>query len=160
MPSQTKFQKDLAAGEKGERHVATTLKKYYGASSVSTVGKCKGFDFRLIFPQASELYECKVDFKAAATQNIFLEFECSGKDAGLASTVADKYAILVPHLNEILVFVPRLMMSYLKSSTHKIAKGGDGYRVRGYILPIKTAKEIAFVSVVPTSTRIAGPKAA
>jgi hypothetical protein len=108
-PSHSKFRADLAAGEKGERHVANTLKKFYGAQKVSRLGACKGFDFRLIFPDREEVYEVKTDFKAKDTGNLFFEYKCNGKDSGLTSTEADKWAILLPHLQVILVFCPKRM---------------------------------------------------
>lgn len=153
--SQTKFQADLAAGQKGERHVAATLKKHYGALKVSTAGQCKGFDFRLIFTEMSELYEVKTDFRAAKTGNLFFELMCAGKLSGLSSTTSDKWAILIPHLQHIMVFKPKWMLEELqKCSSARLLKGGDRMAVQGYVVAIDVVKEFPGVEMIPTNTRL------
>lgn len=158
--SRQKFLADLANGEKGERHVATTLKKHYGAASVSRIGACKGFDFRLIYAdEEHELFEVKTDFRAATTGNLFFEYECSGKPSGLTSTQADRWAILIPHLQSILVFRPTIMLRNLKKN--KAAReivGGDRRAVRGYVIAIKEIEKLTCVEKIPTNTRLTDGK--
>ncbi len=154
-PSSEKFSIDLKSGQKGERHVANVLKKAFEAERVSTVGAGKGFDFRLIYNNGTiELVEVKTDFMASKTGNLFFEYSCNGKDSGLKSTEAQKWAILIPHLQEILVTCPKKLFGYLLASTHKELKGGDRKAVKGYIVPIDAVKKLGFVKTIPTNTRI------
>lgn len=153
--SGTKFQTDLKSGEKGERHVANALKKAFEAAKVSKAGSGKGFDFRLIYDNGKdELVEVKTDFMSSKTGNLFFEYSCNGKDSGLKSTEAQKWAILIPHLQEILVTCPKKLFGYLLSSTHRELKGGDRKAVKGYIVSIETIKKLSFVKAIPTNTRI------
>lgn len=154
-PSQTKFRADLAAGEKGERHVANALKKFYGALKCSRIGACKGFDFRLMFEDREELFEVKTDFKAKNTGNLFFEYKCSGKDSGLLSTQADKWAVLLPHLQVILVFCPKRMLAYLrKSPKARRIIGGDRKAVEGFIIPLRFLINKAGIEAIFTKTRL------
>ena len=151
----SKFHADLAVGEKGERHVATTLKKHYGAQSISRIGACKGFDFRLVYSDKTELFEVKTDFKSRTTGNIFFEYFCNKKPSGLTSTQADKWAVLLPHLQLILVFTPAKMLKFLQTSKKaKDINGGDRNAVSGYVISIENIKALADVEQIPTNTRL------
>lgn len=158
----SKFHADLALGEKGERHVAGRLKEFYQAKSVSTIGKGKEYDFRLIYSDnSSSLIEVKTDLRSAKTGNLFFEFQCNGKNSGLAATTSDKWAVLVPHLQIILVFCPKIMLEYLQSSPDaKEIIGGDRRAVRGYIIKTETIRKLPRVETVATKTRLTWKKKA
>lgn len=150
-----KFKKDLAQGEKGERHVALALRRHYNAQKVSKLGQGKGFDFRLIFVDRSELVEVKTDFKSRTTGNLFFEIQCSGKPSGLSATQANKWAILIPHLQIILVFEPKEMLEYLQTSKEvRLIKGGDRNAVNGYVIGIDKIRNRSNVETINTNTRI------
>ena len=96
-------------------------------------------------------YEIKVDFRARQTGNFFLEVSCNKKDSGIYSTKADYYAIFTPRMKETnLYLVPvndlkRIINKY--SSSLECVNGGDGYRSRGYLLPIRRSlKEYLYIT--------------
>ncbi len=159
--STTKFLADLAMGEKGERHVANVLKKHYGADQISWIGRGKGFDFRLIYEAAHniELYEVKTDFRAKETGNLFFEYRCNNRLSGLTATQANKWAVLIPHMQVILVFCPKRMFNYLQK-TPKARKivGGDRMAVEGYVIPAKFLLGKSGVEMIPTKTRLTEKK--
>lgn len=155
MAEPTKFQRDLQAGQKGERHVANKLKSHFGAESWSRIGADKGFDFVLKFPSHTLRFEVKTDFKCAETGNLFLEYSCAKKDSGLISTTADKWAILVPHRQLIVVFCPIQMIAFLDSDSKvKTVRGGDRQAVRGKIVKLDYALTQPFIEQVDTNTTI------
>ena len=144
-------------GQKGERHVATKLKASYKADKIKWSEKgAKGSDFSLIFPDgALEVYEVKTDFRAEQTGNLFFEYKCNGRTSGLTATQADKWAVLLPHLQVILVFSPKRMFNYLQSSprARKIV-GGDRMAAEGYVVPISAVMEKQGVEVIKTKTNL------
>ncbi len=153
--SKRKFQADLALGEKGERHVATKLKKHYKANSISKTGAGKGYDFRLMFDNCAHLIEVKTDLKAKTTGNLFFEYQCNDKPSGLTSTQADKWAILLPHLQLILCFEPKEMLCFLQASSQaREVIGGDRRAVRGYVISIENVKKLKGIEQISTNTRI------
>lgn len=156
--SREKFHADLAAGEKGERHVAHFLKKQLRASSVSIKGKGKHFDFTLVYPNKTESVEVKTDFMAQKTGNLYMEFACNDKDSGLAITTADYWAVLVPHKQCIFLFCPKTMLSWLKTAQKKIIKGGDRKAVWGFVVSIEDVEAETFVKKFDTRTRLTGAK--
>ncbi len=155
MSNANKFQTDLENGKKGERHVAEFLKKQTSAISISRAFAGKAHDFVLSYKDGTKIsYETKTDFLAAKTGNIYFEYECSNKPSGLTATKANKWAILIPSDQTILVFCPQKMWNYLQKSSHKNLKGGDRKATSGYIVSIEILKELSFVQSFHTKTRL------
>jgi len=146
--SRQKFLSDLKAGQAGEEKVAKILKKVYGADSITQVSNGKAHDFKLHFGDKEETFEVKTDFMAAQTNNVFLEFCCNGKPSGLLATTSFRWAILLPHLNEVIVFCPKEIWSYLSKSKHKRVNGGDGGRASGYLIDIDTLESLPFTTSI------------
>jgi hypothetical protein len=140
-----KFQKDLQAGQLGERLVGSELSKILGAVSIK-FNNTQSHDFELVLPDGkTQTYEVKADFAAQKTGNIFLEYECSEKPSGLFATQSDKWVILLQHANSFYVFSPTDMMESLLTLKLRQVKGGDGYRARGFLLPVAKLETLSFV---------------
>ena len=96
----------------------------------------KAWDFRTNVAK----YEVKTDrlaYKYGGCRTMFIEFECSGNPSGINATEADYYIyIMVKPNDEYEMF--RIPVADLKTACDgcEIKKGGDGYRARGYIVPI------------------------
>lgn len=145
-----KFKSDLKNGKAGEQIVANRLKEFYKAKEIDNRDKGKLYDFILIYEDGSrKLFEVKTDFAAAKTGNLFFEYSCNSKQSGLLTTTADKYAFLVPHLKEILVFSPSSMYEKLINGRYRnITTAGDGGRVCGFIAPIEDIRATKFVEII------------
>lgn len=146
--SREKFLNDLEAGKAGEIKVAKILQKFYGADSISQISKGKHHDFTLIFDDKEEAFEVKTDFYAQKSGNIFLEFSCNSKPSGLLATQSFRWAILIPHINKVIVFCPKEIWSYLSKSKHKRVNGGDGGRASGYLIDIDTLESLPFTTSI------------
>jgi len=149
------FKKDLASGKAGERHVAAALKKHYGARRVLWKAAGRGLDFQLEIDGALIPFEVKTDFRAAKTGNVFLEISCSDKVSGLSATTAERWAVLVPHMQLILVFCPRRMASYLRRTKRaRLVNGGDRRASSGYVIPIKFLLGKNGIEIINTNTKL------
>lgn len=148
-----KFLNDLRAGQLGEFKVAQALQKIQLADSITHVDEGKAYDFILHFGDKKVTYEVKSDFMAAQTGNIFFEYYCNGVASGLSATQANKWAILLTHLNEIFLFEPVEMYAHLQTEhskrnpMYRHLSGGDGKRASGYVVPIEVIRELPFVEV-------------
>lgn len=141
------FLHDLCSGKVGEIRVAESLREIFGASVVHSLNKGKEYDFQMVFPdKRKETYEVKSDFMAERTGNVFFEYFCNRKPSGLTSTKADKWAVLLVHLDEIFVFCPKDMLNYLTKSKHRNLSGGDRNAVSGYVAPIDVIRKLDFVT--------------
>ena len=142
---QNKFQKDLQAGQLGERLVGGILKKNLGAAALK-FNATQSHDFELHFADGRvQTFEVKTDFAAQKTGNSYLEYECSDKPSGLFATKADQWVILLQHIKTFYVFSPTDMMKVLSTLKLRQVKGGDSYRARGFLLPILTLDGLPFV---------------
>lgn len=145
--NKAKFLTDLQAGKRGELIVGEALKKIFKADSVCYKSSGVEYDLSLIFSDKTERWEVKSDFRAANSGNCFFEYACNGKLSGLSATTAAKWAILIVHLNEIIIFEPQIMFDYLQKSSHRNLQGGDRNAVSGYIVPIDVLKGLSFLEV-------------
>ena len=137
------FEKDLAAGEEGERFVADVLLELRPDYTLTGIGeKAKGYDLRFARPGKSDaLVEVKRDRLGHETGFVFVEKSCSGKPSGIASTQATQWVFLVERVGVFLVGVERLRDALRHVGTP--VSGGDGRRARGHLLPHRTLRAIS-----------------
>jgi len=64
------------------------------------------------------------------------------------ATTAFRWAILLPHLNEVIVFCPKKIWKYLEKSKHRKVNGGDGFRSSGYLINIDALKGLDFSKTI------------
>jgi len=82
--------------------------------------------------------ECKRDFKAMETGNLFIEYESRGKPSGISTTHADYYSFSLSETVHIFIETKELKEICRKFiGTTKDVKGGDSNTSRGILLPIQ-----------------------
>ena len=87
--------KDLAFGQHWER-IAQQLLPVGEEVVEMPSGKFPDWDFRT----TARTYEVKADRRAAETGNFFVEFECSGRGSGVATTKADMWNLFLVRSEE------------------------------------------------------------
>jgi len=81
----------------------------------------------------SDAIEIKHDYKTVKTGNVFIEFECRGKQSGILTTKSDWYVF---KLDPLLVIAPTSWIATFMES-YPIGIGGDDDKSYGYLVPIK-----------------------
>jgi len=134
------FRKDLAFGKKYEE-----IAMKYAEDNIEVVvdipsGKCKEYDFKTnVFA-----YEVKADRMAYnyGCKSMFIEFECNNKDSGISATTADYwfYFMVKPDSTYVMYRIPTKLLKE-KCINSRIIGGGDGGRVRGYVVMVDDLQE-------------------
>ena len=82
------FDKDIKDGREAENQAIEIIsKKYNLAKEDIVICDTKEYDFKVI--SRNETYEVKNDLMAEKTGNIAIEYNCRGKDSGIATTKAN-----------------------------------------------------------------------
>jgi hypothetical protein len=134
------FRKDLAFGKKYEEIAMTYAEDHVEIIVDIPNGKCKEYDFKTnVFT-----YEVKADRMAYkyGCKSMFIEFECNNKDSGINSTKADYWFYFMVRPDSTYVAY-RIPVALLKSKCldSRIICGGDGGRVRGYVVMVDDLQE-------------------
>lgn len=139
-----KFQKNLDTGHLYEKKAL----KYLEYDSVEHMeGYFKEYDFIITKDNKEYKIEVKSDKQSQHTGNMVIEYECSGKPSGISSTTADFWIYFVVYTDEnwkpIKHKVYKIPIEDLKELVNDCRKvrGGDGYRSRMYLLPIKECEK-------------------
>ena len=82
--------------------------------------------------------ECKRDFKAHKTGNVYVEFECRGKPSGIATTEADYWVFVVgPDENDLRAYLTTTArLKALFEKADKRVPGGDGMLSMGALIKV------------------------
>lgn len=128
------FTRDLAFGKMWEE----TAMSLVGGGTPAPSGRFKPYDFI----SNGVKYEVKADRLAYkyGGNTMFVEFECSGELSGISTTEADvwMYFMVKPDGSYKVYTVPVPdLKEWCKGCPVKA--GGDGYRARGYIVPVRTS---------------------
>ena len=128
------FTQDLAFGKTWEA-IAMNL---VGGGTPAPEGRFKPYDFT----SNGVKYEVKADRLAYkyGGNTMFVEYECSGQPSGISSTEADvwMYFMVKPDGSYKCFCVPvEDLKEWCKGCVSK--SGGDGYRAKGYIVPVRTS---------------------
>jgi hypothetical protein len=141
-PSSAKFTEDLRTGQKAEAYIAIRLaQRCNGAVIPGPAGRFPGYDFS-IEKRETRRYECKADLASPETGRCFIEFRCSGKPSGIASTLADWYCHIVPG-KYVFVVRPKPFLEWLTRTESTTVCGGDGGRAEGYLVTVKDLLNLA-----------------
>jgi len=129
------FQADLSFGKKWELKAKTLLTLTECVVATAPEGQFKKWDFRT----CCGAYEVKADRLAYkyGCKTMFIEHECSGQPSGISSTEADYWVYFMVRPNGEYVAY-RIPVEALKKACEgcPVKSGGDGYRSRGYIVPV------------------------
>jgi len=133
------FTRDLTFGQKYEE-IAKKLLQPNEVVIDSPKGKFSDYDFK------SHLftYEVKADRLAYryGCKSMFIEFECGGKPSGINVSTADFwfYFMVKPDSSYVCYKVPIKVLRE-ECAKSRIVGGGDGGRVRGYIVITEKLQE-------------------
>jgi hypothetical protein len=132
------FNKDIIDGEDGEQIVLRDL-ILMGAKFISD-NKDNKYDLIVTRKNKRITYEIKTDVYCTPerdTGNMFIEFECRGKESGIMVTKADWFVTLYQGLNEIWYIKTNELLDLIKSQTFKeTSNSGDiGSKTKGYLIP-------------------------
>ena len=137
-----KFNADLKFGQKYEKILIDLIPH---DSYVLTCGYCKEYDFKLIIDNVEVKYEVKADRRSINTGNMVIEYECSGKASGIATTEAKYYAYFVvrPLDQWDLYIIPTDDLKTMINNREfkRTIKGGDGMRSRMYIFGLNQVQK-------------------
>lgn len=132
------FRKDLIEGEEGEQVVLSDLESL-GGEFISD-NKDNKYDL-LITKDGKELtYEIKTDVYCKPdrdTGNMFIEFECRGKDSGVRVSQADWFVTYYKHFNELWYIRTTDLLKLVETEDMRMTSnsGDAGSNTRGYLLP-------------------------
>jgi len=132
------FTKDLSFGKQWE---VTASQLVGGNVEFAPSGRFKPYDF----VADGVKYEVKADRLAYkyGGNTMFVEFECSGQPSGISTTEADfwMYFMVAPD-GSYKCFKYNVEELKQECVNCVVKKGGDGWRSRGYIVPVKTSAEV------------------
>jgi hypothetical protein len=133
---QQKFQKQLAQGQMFER---MALRYFPHETYEMTPKGCKTHDFTIRHKGNDVRVEVKSEILAFHTNNVAIEYECSGKPSGIRSTLADWWVhFIVDEENgnhEVFKIPVENLKKMVGSGHYRSVSGGDRYRSKMYIIP-------------------------
>jgi len=126
------FFTDLAFGKSFESYAMEIIGK---ECRPGPSGNFKPYDFT----SDGIKYEVKADKLTYKTGNLFIEYECSDKPSGITTSEAQMLFYFVINAEGIPDRIYLIETGFLKaliaSSDFRTVSGGDGYRVKGYLIP-------------------------
>jgi hypothetical protein len=138
----SKWLKDLAQGNMGEKIIAKYITNKKPNYKVAEFRNDKKYDFRLSSSTESDLtFEVKTDryehIKGFKTYNIFIETSCSGRDSGVMSSEADYFVYYFPDFEEAYFISSDKLREFVREHNEDgdgiewKSQSGDGGRVEG-----------------------------
>lgn len=132
------FRKDLIEGEDGEKVVLSDLESL-GGEYISD-NKDNKYDLLIRKDNKELTYEIKTDVYCKPnkdTGNMFIEFECRGKDSGVRVSQADWFVTYYKHFNELWYIKTTDLLNLVETEDMRMTSnsGDAGSNTRGYLLP-------------------------
>ena len=132
------FKKDLIEGEEGERVVLTDLESMGG--KLISDNKNNKYDLLISKGEEQITYEIKTDVYCKPdrdTGNMFIEFECRGKDSGIMVSEAKWFVMYYKYFNELWYIKSSDLKELVQTETLRMtSNSGDvGSNTRGFLLP-------------------------
>ena len=139
-----KFSEDIIDGEDGEKTVLTDLISIGG----KLISDNKNYKYDLLISKDGQLitYEIKTDVYCTPkrdTGNMFVEFECRGKQSGIFVSEAKWFVTFYKALNEIWYIKTIDLLNLIKNETFRTTEqsGDYGSNTKGYLIPRNKFKE-------------------
>lgn len=139
------FKKDLLLGNEGE----DVLRDFLNSKGCKPISKNddKRYDLKMLKKGVETTYEIKTDFKCAPlfdTGNIFIEFECRGKESGIMVTEADWFVTYFKYLNEIWFIKSKKLIQLINDNNFPtFSDAGDlNSNTKGYLINRNDFKEL------------------
>lgn len=139
------FVEDITQGEKGELVIREFLESN-GYVFVSD-NKDYRYDLEMSLPVDKggslvkiSTFEVKTDVYClphSDTNNLFVEFECRGKDSGINVTEADYYVNYYPYLKEVWFIKTDKLKKLITNNEFEVKdfSGDSGSNTKGYVIP-------------------------
>ena len=131
------FFSDLAFGKSFENYAMEIVGE---ECTPGPSGNFKPYDFT----SDGIKYEVKADKLTYKTGNLFIEYECSDKPSGITTSEAQMLFYFVINAegkpDRIYLIETGFLKALITSSDFKRVSGGDGWRVRGYLIPEQLLK--------------------
>lgn len=145
------FKKDIIEGEDGEQIVLEDLIRM-GAKFISD-NKDNKYDLLVSRKNREITYEIKTDVYCTPeydTGNMFIEFECRGKESGIIVSKSDWFVTLYKGLNEIWYIKTNDLLQLIQSNLFReTSNSGDtGSKTKGYLIPRKQYREHFIVRTI------------
>lgn len=138
------FKKDLLLGNEGE----DVLREFLNSKDCKPISKNddRRYDLKMLKKGVETTYEIKTDFKCAPlfdTGNIFIEFECRGKESGIMVTEADWFVTYFKYLNEIWFIKSKKLIQLINDNNFPtFSDAGDlNSNTKGYLINRKKFKK-------------------
>jgi hypothetical protein len=129
------FARDLTFGKVYEKKFMDYID--YDEVEKCPDGKFSKWDVRIKKGDGYKSFEIKADKLSAKTGNFCIEYECSGRPSGLATTEADYYGYFVIGEKDDCYIIPTdVLRKECVKPFVKSLRCGDGYRARAYLLPV------------------------
>ena len=139
----SKFLNDLSKEKQTNQKIIKTLLSMSSKIQqiVEVKGKFKYYDF-IVIKKNGEItkIESKTHYRALQTNNIAVEYMCSGKLSGISTTQADYQLHHIPGKCILLIKTATLLEACKNAYS---VKGGDNYVANMYLLSIPTVIAIA-----------------
>lgn len=119
--SMAKFLDSLAMGKGFEADAIWELKKRGGELLFTPNGYFKEYDFVMKFPKGVFRFECKYDKYSCKNGDVAIEYLCSKKPSGIASTTAEFWCIRACN-DFFIINVIKLKKLILDKAYYRIAK--------------------------------------
>ena len=154
------FTEDVTQGEKGELII-----KYFLESNGYTFisdNKDYRYDLEMSLPVDKggslvkvSTFEVKTDVYClphSDTNNLFVEFECRGKDSGINVSEADYYVNYYPYLHEAWFIRIDKLKDLINSNEFEVKEfsGDAGSNTKGYVIPRYKFKPYFKVKMIKT----------
>lgn len=139
------FVEDITQGEKGE----LIIREYLELNGYKFISDNKDYryDLEMTLPVNKDgslveitTFEVKTDVYClphSDTNNLFVEFECRGKDSGINVTEADYYVNYYPYLHEAWFIKTSKLKKLINNNSFEVKEfsGDANSNTKGYIIP-------------------------
>jgi hypothetical protein len=132
------FTEDVTQGEKGE----LIIREFLESNDYIFVSDNKDYryDLEMSSPVKITTFEVKTDVYClphSDTNNLFVEFECRGKDSGINVTEADYYINYYPYLHEAWFIKTSKLKKLINDNNFEVKEfsGDANSNTKGYIIP-------------------------
>jgi hypothetical protein len=147
------FIKDVTQGEKGELVIREFLESN-GYTFISD-NKDYRYDLEMLLVKTTT-FEIKTDVYClphSDTNNLFVEFECRGKDSGINVTEADYYVNYYPYLHEAWFIKTSKLKKLITENEFEVKEfsGDADSNTKGYIIPRYKFKKHFKVKMIKTN---------
>lgn len=145
------FKQDIIEGEDGEQVVLQDLIQM-GAKFISD-NKDNKYDLIVSRKNKEITYEIKTDVyctKERDTGNMFIEFECRGKESGILVSKSDWFVTFYKGINEIWYIKTNELLKLIQSETFRETSnsGDSGSNTKGYLIPRNKYREYFIIRTI------------